>query len=540
MILLYILLALAAVLPLVTHRSMPMWIAQADLFSRKHVIAHSHSVRDYETRLGAAVTFAFGMASLALLINAYYEPNDQTASALERPSKGQFDDWVRKVIHTAGSASADPTVLAKAASFGPVSITASVLSSTPESKCDEIVATIKEPHPLGCTNSTKIVVTPPGADTKVCSITWECTAPLNIPGVASVKLQLPTAFQAINWNVSSRSWVYFGLKESRLNSFLIGTLAASKGQVLCGSESKPSEIVLRSTRGFSQVNYPQAVNYTTAGMLVGWETTTRSECDRWGNEISGTAKGRGKANKAVSASSAKTYHVVQFRFVVSAVVHSELTTEKFTFRARVGVLAGLVTTLLSFVSFIKMRGQQLIDKAFYLQAERSGGKKKVPDDIKRRCYKLKDGEVHELMEDRTRSMKNLVLENIEVGDIFQEENDLELHTVENPMKAMAPTAGKVGRQPMLQQVRSMQKEIDKLTETDQRRKKEIDKLTKEVAALKKSMAAILEKCTGRANKVLEEPTSAPLSAKSVQIHTDDATGQRYSWNPITNETKWVD
>ena len=104
-----------------------------------------------------------------------------------RSRVSELDEWVGKVKNTASSASTDPIVSAEAASFGPVSITASVLSSSPESNCEDILATIKESHPLGCTNSTTTVVSQPGADTKVCSITWKCLAPLKIPGIASVK-----------------------------------------------------------------------------------------------------------------------------------------------------------------------------------------------------------------------------------------------------------------------------------------------------------------------------------------------------------------
>ena len=56
--------------------------------------------------------------------------------------------------------------------------------------------------------------------------------------------------------------------------------------------------------------------------------------------------------------------------------------------------------------------------------------------------------------------------------------------------------------------------------------------------MKKSMAVLLNNQKHH-NPNLTEPTAAAASTGVDEILMDNATGRRYSWNPVTNETRWM-
>ena len=320
-IVLYALLAVVAASVFFSHRYFPISFKRFDLlFSQKHIIDDEHALRTVDSRLGAAFTGIFAIIVIGLFIDTVSDPNDQTLSTMELMTQKRYNKFASAVQSSHGKNN-----------FGDVNVQADLFSQTILTTCSELILPLISGNNtvLGCNKVQTVMV--PQIDGMHCRLSWVCKVPLIISGIPSIYFRATSDFQTMKWSVSSESWSYWNDDGNRFKSKIVSTLTPTTGWALCGTESDPTDIVLRMNRGFASVQHSYQ-NYTTAGLLLEWENNAVKEC----------------------RTTSKEDHVIGFRFAIAPLVNMESTTAKLKDQDRVSLLLALISSALAVLGIMKM------------------------------------------------------------------------------------------------------------------------------------------------------------------------------------------
>ena len=359
-----------------------------------------------------------------------------------------------------------------------------------------------------------------------CKLATVCDVDRSLSGTRDIAFRLSDVFQIIRWRVAPSGWngdapawehvLSPSLRTSSTNT----TTAISNDAVLAGTDDSPTVLNFVALRSIKN-NRVIPDKERELGVQLGFSGTTRKTEQR-------SAKNFGA-------------HFVAFRFSVPDNVYVVDVREKTELATRLGTVLTLMLSSLTLLKSLKKYAQAGIDTGLKRAARKSG--KKVPTDVQDRSDVLQEsniGKVRKRLSIVRRRMDS-ISGNGEDGNRPKPSVNIEMLNLNtdhsNPITTSTGAAAAAA-------ATRFNRTTPRDASREKNMQKEIDTLKKEMAVMKKSMAALLSNQKMRDPNFPNFPEKAAAAAFTDddgddEILTDDATGRRYSWNPTTNETKWL-
>jgi hypothetical protein len=192
-----------------------------------------------------------------------------------------------------------------------------------------------------------------------CIFEYECDVQSSIRGTQDFVLELPEAFQYMEWTITSSFWSP-DIPTSRFGSIL-ATNSSLEEQPLAGTKTDPTTFNFGAIRSSHEDEF---VNVTKTALQLFWRGTKK------------------KMGTIESGSSSSYTHYVAFRFQVEENIYISKLLRKLDFSSMLSVLIAYTLTALSVLGTGKMFCQKGIDALMRRRARKTN--EKVPSDVLRR------------------------------------------------------------------------------------------------------------------------------------------------------------